>query len=74
MVPDLIGFGRSDKPTDRAAYTYQSHLDWLLGFLDGMDLRGAHLFCQDWGGLLGLRREAGAAGHHRRLDQVVEAA
>jgi haloalkane dehalogenase len=53
VAPDLIGFGRSDKPVDRAAYSYDQHLLWLGAFMD--ELPPAHLFCQDWGGLLGLR-------------------
>jgi haloalkane dehalogenase len=55
VVPDLIGFGRSDKPTDLAAYSYAAHLAWLRGFVDGAGLRAITLVCQDWGGLLGLR-------------------
>lgn len=55
VAPDLIGFGRSDKPRDREAYTYRRHLVWLEAFLDGAGLRSPHLVCQDWGGLLGLR-------------------
>ncbi|MFN3259995.1 MAG: haloalkane dehalogenase [Pikeienuella sp.] len=55
VAPDLFGFGRSDKPADRAAYTYLAHVDWLKAFLAALDLRGITLICQDWGGLLGLR-------------------
>ncbi|MCA9540828.1 MAG: haloalkane dehalogenase [Myxococcales bacterium] len=56
IAPDLIGFGRSDKPTDPAAYSYASHLEWLRGLLfDRLGLQDIVLFCQDWGGLLGLR-------------------
>ncbi|MFK7958797.1 MAG: haloalkane dehalogenase [Lysobacterales bacterium] len=55
VAPDLIGFGRSDKPTQRAHYSYDRHLDWLGQTLDGLNLNHIHLFCQDWGGLLGLR-------------------
>lgn len=55
VAPDLIGFGKSDKPTERSAYTYQSHLDWLGAFVQKLDLTGITLFCQDWGGLLGLK-------------------
>lgn len=56
IAPDLIGFGRSDKPDCRDAYTYQNHVDWLRSGLDSMTLTApVHLFCQDWGGLLGLR-------------------
>lgn len=55
IAPDLPGFGRSDKPAARADYTYQRHVDWLRALLDGLALPPATLFCQDWGGLLGLR-------------------
>lgn len=55
VAPDLVGFGRSDKPTERSDYSYQSHVDWLADWLVQMDLQGITLICQDWGGLLGLR-------------------
>ncbi|MDM7860504.1 haloalkane dehalogenase [Alteromonas sp. ASW11-36] len=55
IVPDLIGFGRSDKPTERSDYTYQRHLDWVTQLLDQLQLTDITLVCQDWGGLLGLR-------------------
>jgi haloalkane dehalogenase len=56
IAPDLIGFGRSDKPVAREAYTYARHMAWLTDLVVGhLDLRDAVLFCQDWGGLLGLR-------------------
>ncbi len=55
VAPDLIGFGRSDKPASRDDYTYQSHMDWLTQFVEHLDLTQITLFCQDWGGLLGLR-------------------
>jgi haloalkane dehalogenase len=55
VAPDLVGFGRSDKPTRREDYTYQRHVDWLRGFLEAESLRDITLVCQDWGGLLGLR-------------------
>ena len=55
VAPDLVGFGRSDKPARREDYTYQRHVDWIGGFLDAADLHGIHLVCQDWGGLIGLR-------------------
>jgi haloalkane dehalogenase len=56
VAPDLVGFGRSDKPADRTDCTYQRHLDWLRALvLDELGLRDITLFCQDWGGLLGLR-------------------
>lgn len=55
IAPDLPGFGRSDKPAARTDYSYQRHVDWLRGLLDELSLPPATLFCQDWGGLLGLR-------------------
>jgi haloalkane dehalogenase len=56
IAPDLIGFGRSDKPTDRDDYTYARHVDWMRATLfDALDLRDVALVCQDWGGLIGLR-------------------
>jgi haloalkane dehalogenase len=55
VAPDLIGFGRSDKPMRRADYTYARHVAWTGALLDALDLRDAVLICQDWGGLIGLR-------------------
>jgi haloalkane dehalogenase len=55
VAPDLVGFGRSDKPSDRKDYTYRRHVDWMRNWLDRMDLKGITLFGQDWGGLIGLR-------------------
>lgn len=55
LAPDLIGFGRSDKPTDRNDYTYARHVAWMQSFLDQLGLADISLVCQDWGGLLGLR-------------------
>ncbi len=55
IAPDLIGFGRSDKPTDPDIYTYQNHYNWVKDFVTALDLKDINLFCQDWGGLLGLR-------------------
>jgi haloalkane dehalogenase len=55
VAPDLIGFGRSDKPAARDAYSYDRHVAWLGGLLDALQLQDITLFCQDWGGLLGLR-------------------
>ncbi len=55
VAPDLVGFGRSDKPTRRADYTYQRHVDWMTNWLGVVDLQGATLVGQDWGGLIGLR-------------------
>jgi haloalkane dehalogenase len=55
VVPDLIGFGRSDKPTRQDAYTYGNHVRWVTRLIEHLDLRGATFFGQDWGGLIGLR-------------------
>jgi haloalkane dehalogenase len=55
IAPDLIGFGRSDKPVAQSDYTYANHLGWLRSLLDQLELDDINLFCQDWGGLLGLR-------------------
>jgi haloalkane dehalogenase len=55
VAPDLVGFGRSDKPTERSHYTYQSHVDWMQTWLEKMGLNKITLVCQDWGGLIGLR-------------------
>jgi len=58
VAPDLIGFGKSDKPTEQSDYTYQKHVDWVKSFLEMTDLKNITLFCQDWGGLIGLRLAA----------------
>jgi haloalkane dehalogenase len=52
VVPDLIGFGRSDKPGDRGDYTYVHHVEWTGALLRQLDLRDVVLFGQDWGGLI----------------------
>jgi haloalkane dehalogenase len=54
VTPDLIGFGRSDKPEDEALYTFEFHRDYLLGLIEALDLTNITLVVQDWGGLLGL--------------------
>jgi haloalkane dehalogenase len=55
VVPDLIGFGRSDKPRPANAYSYRAHARWLRKFILALNLERITLVCQDWGGLLGLR-------------------
>ena len=55
LAPDLIGFGKSDKPTELSDYSYTSHVAWMQAWLDHVDVRDAVLFCQDWGGMIGLR-------------------
>ncbi|WP_298333622.1 haloalkane dehalogenase [uncultured Erythrobacter sp.] len=55
LAPDLIGFGKSDKPDDIGFYSYDRHISWLGQWRDAVAPQDAGLFCQDWGGLLGLR-------------------
>lgn len=55
LAPDLIGFGKSDKPDDVGFYSYDRHIDWLKQWREAVVPGPAALFCQDWGGLLGLR-------------------
>ncbi|MCG7198865.1 haloalkane dehalogenase [Marinobacter pelagius] len=58
IAPDLIGFGKSDKPVKVSDYSYQQHMDWMQAFIDQLDLRNVTLVCQDWGSLIGLRLAA----------------
>jgi len=67
IVPDLIGFGRSDKPVSDNAYSYRSHARWLRRFIEALNLRRIVLVCQDWGGLLGLRAMAAMSERFARL-------
>ncbi len=55
LAPDLVGFGRSDKPVRQEDYTYARHVAWLGAWIDALDLRDVTLLAQDWGGLVGLR-------------------
>ena len=55
VAPDLVGFGRSDKPDTRTDYTYERHVAWMKGFIDAAGLNDMTAFGQDWGGLIGLR-------------------
>ena len=55
ICPDLAGFGRSDKPTDRGWYSYDGHVDLVSKLLEGLDLSDAVVVVQDWGGPIGLR-------------------
>ncbi len=55
IAPDLVGFGRSDKPVRKAAHTHSAHVGWVRAFVERLDLNGIHMFVQDWGGLIGLR-------------------
>ncbi len=58
IVPDLIGFGRSDKPVAEGAYSYKSHVRWVKKFLAALDLKNITIVAQDWGGAIGLRAVA----------------
>jgi haloalkane dehalogenase len=67
LAPDLIGFGRSDKPVAVSDYSYQRHLDWLSDWLHQVDPRQVTLFGQDWGSLLGLRLVAAEPSRFARV-------
>jgi haloalkane dehalogenase len=71
VAPDLVGFGRSDKPSERSDYTFARHVEWMRELLfDHLDLRDVTLVCQDWGGLIGLRL---VGEHPDRFARVVAA-
>lgn len=67
IAPDLIGFGKSDKPTAQGDYSYAGHVDWMRQFIETLDLKDISLFCQDWGSLIGLRV---AAENQRRFARI----
>jgi haloalkane dehalogenase len=68
IAPDLVGFGRSDKPTEMGDYTYARHVEWMRELLfDRLDLRDITFFGQDWGGLVGLRLLAIAPDRYARV-------
>ena len=69
IAPDLIGFGRSDKPAEVADHSYARHVEWVRAFaFDALDLRGVTIVGHDWGGLIGLRL---ATGHPERVARMV---
>ena len=68
VVPDLVGFGRSDKPTKQADHTYAKHVNWMTEWLTTLDLQNITLFCQDWGSLIGLRL---AIENQERFSRIV---
>ncbi|QIK76546.1 haloalkane dehalogenase [Nocardioides piscis] len=71
VAPDLIGFGRSDKPLDQGDYSFARMVEWTRELVfDHLDLRDVTLVCQDWGGLIGLRL---VAEHEGRFAGVVAA-
>jgi haloalkane dehalogenase len=68
VAPDLVGFGRSDKPTETTDYTYARHVAWMRQLLfDALDLRDITFFGQDWGGLVGLRLVAAEPDRYARV-------
>lgn len=67
VAPDLIGFGRSDKPTRQEDYTYARHVAWIESFVEATDLHDVILFAQDWGGLIGLRVVAASPDRFRAV-------
>lgn len=67
IAPDLIGFGRSDKPVKDADYTFHFHRNALLRFIEELDLKNITLVCQDWGGLLGLTLPMDMKDRFKRL-------
>ncbi len=71
VAPDLVGFGRSDKPAEVADHSYTRHVEWMRAFaFDALDLSAVTLVGQDWGGLIGLRL---VAEHPERFARVVAA-
>ena len=70
VVPDLPGFGKSDKFSVRYNYTYEGFVDWMSQFIENTDLKNITLFCQDWGGLIGLRL---AAKYIDRFEKIIAA-
>jgi len=67
LAPDLIGFGKSDKPAAREDYSYARHVEWMQDWLAALDLRDITLVCQDWGGLIGLRLVAAEPARFARV-------
>ncbi|MFX0021262.1 MAG: haloalkane dehalogenase [Candidatus Hermodarchaeota archaeon] len=68
IAPDLVGFGRSDKPTEKSDHTYRRHVQWISSFINILDLENITLFCQDWGSLIGLRV---AVENQERFNRIV---
>ena len=68
VAPDLVGFGRSDKPTEKEDHTYAKHVNWITKVVTSLDLKRITLFCQDWGSLIGLRV---AIENQERFSRIV---
>jgi haloalkane dehalogenase len=58
IAPDLVGFGKSDKPAAKSDYSYAAHVGWMRQWVEALDLTRITLACQDWGSLVGLRLAA----------------
>lgn len=67
LAPDLVGFGRSDKPARREDYSYLNHVLWMNAWLQAVDAKQITLFCQDWGSLIGLRMVAAEPDRFARV-------
>lgn len=67
IAPDLIGFGKSSKPIQQSDYSYANHISWMQEFMDQLDVKDITLFCQDWGGLIGLRLVANDPDRFARI-------
>ena len=67
IAPDLVGFGRSDKPACKGDYAYLNHVQWMAAWVEANDLSGMTLFCQDWGSLIGLRVVAELPSRFERI-------
>ncbi len=67
VAPDLVGFGRSDKPAHRRDHSYGNQIAWMNAWLQTLDLQGVTLFCQDWGSLIGLRMVVHAPTRFARI-------
>jgi haloalkane dehalogenase len=67
LAPDLVGFGRSDKPTEMSDYSYRRHVDWMESWFEQIRVADVTLFCQDWGGLIGLRMVTERPDRFRRI-------
>jgi len=63
IAPDLIGFGKSDKPVRKSDYSFAIHVDWMRHFIEALNLGDITMFCQDWGSSIGLR--VAAENEHR---------
>lgn len=68
VAPDMVGFGRSDKPASARDHSYAHQLQWMNAWLEQLDLRGITLFCQDWGSLIGLRM---ATAQGERFERII---